>query len=314
MKRDVNDPLNLESLKREAPASAETFNVADPLADPLAAPPPVAPPPVAPGGPTQYSPVAPVDAGPEHPEPSAAAWAPSPPPPKTDATTFLVVGVCLVAVLYFWHRHQRTKTAIELVAGVDASPAAVLPAMRKTTLLPKADFATPPPVAAPAPAPVPAPVPAPAPVPEVKKEEPKPQEEPEPVPTWTAEGKVYDMLSLRPAFGAKLRFTAKRERPVEVETNEAGRYRATLPEVEGGYTLAIQLPDIDNARYFDEIDPPYRTLEQAERLQLQQMVPSHKPWNAKGGARLRRDLVVVRAAGARIQETDKEESGAGENP
>ena len=193
--------------------------------------------------------------------------------------------------------HQKGKPKIELVAGVDIRPSTVIPALRSTPLIPKV---TPPPAPPPEP-----PKPAPAPVVEAKPAPPPVEETAEPAPprpTWTAEGRVYDMITLRPVFGAKLRFSAEGEYPVEVETNEKGRYRAVLPEQQAGYTLAIGAPDFEGTRYFDEIDPPYRTLELAERQQLQQMVPGHKPWKAAAGARLRRDLVVVRPASA-MQET-----------
>ncbi|MBI4423937.1 MAG: carboxypeptidase regulatory-like domain-containing protein, partial [Elusimicrobia bacterium] len=115
---------------------------------------------------------------------------------------------------------------------------------------------------------------------------------PRPRETWTFEGQVYDILTLRPVFGATLKFEAQSGETAEAETDERGRYQAKVPALKvGSYSVQVEHSD-SIRRYFDEIDPPFRELELAERKALQKLVARQRPWLGAKGRKQRRDLVL----------------------
>lgn len=185
--------------------------------------------------------------------------------------------------------------------------------------------ASPPPVPAqaPAPAPKPAPMPAPTPPPArvtaVFKAPPKParkapvpappppassaapvpaQQPPAPArpkgPVWAFEGAVYDVISLRPVYAAHLRFTnAGGEAVAQTMTGDGGRYRVFLPPgPASGYTLAVSHPDYTE-KYIDEIDPPFREVDQEQRLLLSESAARNRPWLGDVLKPTRRDFVMI---------------------
>lgn len=165
--------------------------------------------------------------------------------------------------------------------------------------------APPPAVQAPAPAPAePAPdvpaEPAPALEPGLPPEPAvAPQEAPPAVPApapapaeWRLEGKVSDMLSMKPVKGAVLLFmTPEEDETYEARSDGTGRWQLTLPARKDGYKLVIDHSDYI-ADYFDETDPPYRTWTQARRRQLRAAKPAHRPWTAVGAEPARRDVLL----------------------
>lgn len=283
----------------------------DPL-DPLAIPPPAeAPRPSRPAGPP------PSDV--PRAKPGEIEWEPAPPPEKSPFGNFLVVGV-LGGILLLWQGYRSGMISLDMIPGMSkpAEPGPE-PVMKPPTPPPSLE---PPPQTPPPQQPQPGTPPAPTqtqaqppvPVPVAPQPEEEPEEPARPRERWVFEGKLYDMLTLRPVFGAQLKLEAEGEKPVVAETDERGRYRLEPPALAGGsYSLAIIHQDYDGKKYFDEISPPYRDLDQAERRMLRRVVPRHKPWAGKVGGKVKRDLVIFPAS-QRITETTPEPSGEGEAP
>ncbi|MBI3548280.1 MAG: hypothetical protein HY078_04415 [Elusimicrobia bacterium] len=110
---------------------------------------------------------------------------------------------------------------------------------------------------------------------------------------WTFEGKIYDLMTLRAVAYAELYFVAEGGETIRATSGGSGRYRVRLPPEPGGYSLQLTHPDYRDG-YFDEITPPYSTLEREERLALQEAVSStHAPWRGDLKTSVRRDLVVA---------------------
>lgn len=111
---------------------------------------------------------------------------------------------------------------------------------------------------------------------------------------WAFEGKVTDLLSMKPVKGAVLLFmTQAEDETFEAKSDEKGRFTVKLPARKGndGYKLVIDHPEYI-AEYFDETDPPYRTWTQARRRQLRAAKPSHKAWTAASADAVRRDVLL----------------------
>lgn len=109
---------------------------------------------------------------------------------------------------------------------------------------------------------------------------------------WAFEGKVSDVLSMKPVKAAVLLFmTHGEDETYEARSDGQGRWTVKLPARKDGYKLVIDHPDYI-AEYFDETEPPYRTWTQARRRQLRAAKPSHKPWFAPGADPVRRDVLL----------------------
>lgn len=153
---------------------------------------------------------------------------------------------------------------------------------------------TPPAVAEPAPAPRAA-IPPPEPLPSLEPAAPEVPAVPAPPPPpakWTFEGRVYDMMSLKPVKGAVLLFmTQSEEETFEANTDDQGRYRIVVPSRPRGFKIVVDHVDYIS-EYFDEADPPYRSWTTAKRRQLRAAKPVHKAWTAAGAAPARRNIVL----------------------
>lgn len=109
---------------------------------------------------------------------------------------------------------------------------------------------------------------------------------------WAFEGKVSDVLSMKPVKGAVLLFmTQAEDETYEARSDAAGRWQIKLPTRKDGYKLVIDHPEYI-AEYFDETEPPYKTWTQARRRQLRAAKPAHQPWKALDASPLRRDVLL----------------------
>lgn len=109
---------------------------------------------------------------------------------------------------------------------------------------------------------------------------------------WAFEGKVSDILSMKPVKGAVLLFMNQAEdETFEAKTDAKGQWTLRLPARKNGYKLVIDHPEYI-AEYFDETDPPYRTWTQSRRRQLRAAKPAHEPWKAPGADPVRRDVLL----------------------
>lgn len=109
---------------------------------------------------------------------------------------------------------------------------------------------------------------------------------------WRFEGKVSDILSMKPVKGAVLLFmTQAEDETFEARSDDKGRFEVKLAARKDGYKLVIDHAEYI-ADYFDETEPPYRTWTQARRRQLRAAKPSHKAWFAPSSAAVRRDVLL----------------------
>lgn len=131
--------------------------------------------------------------------------------------------------------------------------------------------------ALPAPPPGPAPAPALAPAPEPAR--------------WEFSGRVYDLITLEPVFGADLRFVG-RNGPVEASSDESGRYRVRLSAAGAPWRLQVSHPDYER-RYLDEISPPYRKVDLRTRRLVRSSRSANAAWRGEDGSPTRRDIVLV---------------------
>lgn len=156
--------------------------------------------------------------------------------------------------------------------------------------------------AAPVPMPEPEPVPMPEPAP---VETPRPGQSgpvaapaepaapaPAPAPAeWVLEGKVTDILTMKPVRGAVFLFmTQAEDETYEAKSDAQGRWSVKVPPRKDGYKLFVDHPEYIS-EYFDETDPPYKTWTMAKRRQLRAAKPAHKPW-VGGAATVRRDVLL----------------------
>jgi hypothetical protein len=135
---------------------------------------------------------------------------------------------------------------------------------------------------------------------------PNPQAAPEPaqaaaaeprpakVPQWTFEGVVFDLLTARGVFAAKLVFLDRRGKVVATtESGEGGRYKIRIP-AGSGYTLKISHGDYPG-RYLDEGEATssLRYASPEERKLLMSAAARHLPWTGDPRKTARRDLALV---------------------
>ena len=186
---------------------------------------------------------------------------------------------------------------------------------------PAARPAPPPPVAPPVAPPAPAPT---IPVPDAARpsatfastprlvvagETPKPAAKPKPAaaspaeepkarkpkgPKWTFEGVVFDLLTARGVFGAKLVFVDPDGNVVgETDTGPAGRYKISIPPG-SGYKLKISHGDYTD-RYIDEGDATssLRDADPEERRILMSAAARNLPWTGDPAKPMHRDLALV---------------------
>jgi hypothetical protein len=114
------------------------------------------------------------------------------------------------------------------------------------------------------------------------------------VPSWTFSGTVFDLLTARGVFGAKLVFLDADGNVVgETDTGPAGRYKITIP-AGNGYKLKISHGDYAD-RYIDEGDATssLREATPEERKILMTAAARNLPWTGDPKKPVRRDLALV---------------------
>ena len=115
-------------------------------------------------------------------------------------------------------------------------------------------------------------------------------------PAWNFEGVVFDLLTARGVFAAKLAFLdADGNVAGETETGPGGRYKVALPPGDAkGYMLKISHSDYTD-RYIDEGDATssLREATPEERKILMQAAARNLPWVGNTGKSLHRDLALV---------------------
>jgi hypothetical protein len=116
-------------------------------------------------------------------------------------------------------------------------------------------------------------------------------------PTWKFEGVVFDLLSARGVFAAKMTFLDADGNEIgETETGPGGRYRVDLPPGPAGkgYTLQISRSDY-TGRYIDEGDQTssLREATPEERRILMSAAARNLPWIGSTAKAMRRDLALV---------------------
>ncbi|MFA6028952.1 MAG: carboxypeptidase-like regulatory domain-containing protein [Elusimicrobiota bacterium] len=203
---------------------------------------------------------------------------------KPKASPFRYVLLALVFVLgvalfYLGKDFMRERRAAEeMTAAIANKPAQALPpAATAAATVPAAG--TDAPAAAEEPVETPAPeAPAPAAPAPVEAE------------FWRFEGRVYDILSLKPVAGANLTFLADDGGQGGAVSGSDGRFRVKLPSSSGGYRVIVDQSDYDGD-HFDDPSANYRSMTLAARAVLRNSVPKHRPW--KGGAgTVRRDIAL----------------------
>lgn len=108
---------------------------------------------------------------------------------------------------------------------------------------------------------------------------------------WVFQGRLYDMISLKPVAGAELMLMDSGEQNIFTARSDAkGRYEFDVPAVKGGYRLVVDHPYY-LADYFDEKNPPYAKSPLSARRQLRAARPTHKPWIGSGKP-VRRDVIL----------------------
>ncbi|MFI5347887.1 MAG: hypothetical protein ACHQ51_16065, partial [Elusimicrobiota bacterium] len=115
-------------------------------------------------------------------------------------------------------------------------------------------------------------------------------------PSWEFEGVVFDLLTARGVFAAKLIYLDSDGNDVgQTETGPGGRYKISLPvSASGGYTLKIAHSDY-TTRYIDEGDATssLREATAEERQILMQAAARNLPWVGNPKKTLHRDLALV---------------------
>lgn len=96
----------------------------------------------------------------------------------------------------------------------------------------------------------------------MRKEGKTPEEET----AWILRGKVYDLLSLKPVAGARMRWTSKADgKKFEASASPSGGYKISVPKLgDGGYVLEISHKAYGRV-YFDDVSPPYSTWDRGRR-------------------------------------------------
>ena len=202
--------------------------------------------------------------------------------PRVFIAAASVLGLWCASQLYMFLPHSAPA----------ARPSAA-PAAPEEYVRPAATFAPTPKVLVNAPeiAPVPAPAPAPAPVPAPAA----PKAVPEPRrPLWTFEGSVFDLLTTRGVFAAKLTFVNARGAVVaQTETDAKGRYKIEIPSG-SGITVRIEHPDY-TGRYLDDGDASRSLRGQSleDRRILMQAAARNLLWTGDAERVVTRDLALV---------------------
>ncbi|HXT01266.1 MAG TPA: hypothetical protein VN915_11360 [Elusimicrobiota bacterium] len=163
-------------------------------------------------------------------------------------------------------------------------PAATFASTPRLVVTGEASKSAPPPSAA---ATSPAPVAAAPAAEEVKPRRPK-------GPRWVFEGVVFDLLTARGVFGAKLIFVnADGDVVGQTDTGPAGRYKVSLP-AGSGYKLKISHGDYTE-RYIDEGDAvsSLRDATPDERRMLMSAAARNLPWTGDAAKPVHRDLALV---------------------
>lgn len=229
----------------------------------------------------------------------------SAPAPKKPMGQQILIAVVLIGAIIGVNVHTGLLNPVLQSIGIMSPPkpaeTPVDPPPELPPEAPPADPVTAPPIDEPPPPPAdpgspqdPAgTVPAAEPAKEPAKE-PPPEEPARPkIPTdWRFNGRVYNMLTLKPVRGAQILFMGATERTAT--TDRRGRYSIVLPITDGGYQVFVDHPDYLE-EYFDESNPPYRSMPMAIRTRLRSAKPKHKTWIGRPDRSLRRDLVLFPA-------------------
>lgn len=112
--------------------------------------------------------------------------------------------------------------------------------------------------------------------------------------SWTFEGTVFDLLTLRPVYAAKLSlFDADGNDVGQAESGPNGHYKLTVPSGIG-YTLKIERDDYTD-RYVDEGDAggPPSAADAGARKILMDAAPRHLPWVGNSREAVQRDLALI---------------------
>jgi hypothetical protein len=138
------------------------------------------------------------------------------------------------------------------------------PAPEPPSSIQKGSWSAPPPEPAPAPAPKPAPVAA-TPTDAIPPSIPETVEQEEPA-GWRVHGRVYDLLSLKAAAGARLTFENRSTGEVfKAKTDARGNYKVDLPTLtDGGYWVAIAAKGF-SGDFLEEGSPPFASRTRAGR-------------------------------------------------
>jgi hypothetical protein len=85
---------------------------------------------------------------------------------------------------------------------------------------------------------------------------------------WTVTGEVYDLVSLKPVSGLRLRFTPKGGgESVDGRTNSKGRYRVVLPKDGTAYVLRLRHRAYSGAYVEEESGIPFKNQSRSRRLE-----------------------------------------------
>ncbi|MBI3289198.1 MAG: hypothetical protein HYZ74_06745 [Elusimicrobia bacterium] len=113
--------------------------------------------------------------------------------------------------------------------------------------------------------------------------------------TWVFEGVVYDLLSARGVYGARLRFSDGKNTVGAAESGPEGRYRVALPAGSApGYSLQIAHEDYAG-RHIDEMDSTssLRKADYEQRRFLVRTAVRNVPWIGALERPARRDIALI---------------------
>ncbi len=115
-------------------------------------------------------------------------------------------------------------------------------------------------------------------------------------PLWVFEGTVYDLLSTRGVYGARLVFVdAQGNEAASIETSADGHYRAAMkPGPPEGYAVRVAHDDYSGKR-IDELDEAgsVRKADLKERELLMRAGARSLPWIGSVGKTMRRDMALA---------------------
>jgi len=199
---------------------------------------------------------------------------------KTKGNLMLIAWLGLALVFINRHTHVFDDILGRSKKPAKAEPETPPPAMPAPTR-PVADEAQP----------QDTPAPGPETQPQAPPAEPKtPAQAPDAVAAWRFEGRIYDMVTLRPIRGAQLVFMGG-DQDYTFTTDKQGVYKAKVPPLDGAsYQVLVDHADYLEG-YFDETAPMYRERPRAARIGMRNAKPRNKPWEG-GAAVVQRDLVL----------------------